>query len=106
MLFALPGSSVALEGSGSDTFHGLVGAYGSQLPGGQLPSPYGPLPKRSPAVTTVVGAEASRVEPPALLAVTTARIMWPTSALVSVSLSALAPLIAAQLSPAPSQSCH
>jgi hypothetical protein len=46
------------------------------------------------------------VDPPAFVAVTVDRIVWPTSPATNVYVVAVAPVIAVQFAPALSQSCH
>ena len=52
------------------------------------------------------GSRSPGVDPFAFVAVTTTRIVFPTSAATSVYVLAVAPLIAAQFAPALSQRCH
>jgi hypothetical protein len=58
------------------------------------------------AVTTAVCAELAAPDPPAFVAVTTDRIVSPTSLLASVYVLPVAPLISAQLAPELLQSCQ
>jgi hypothetical protein len=53
-----------------------------------------------------VAAELAGVDPPALLAVTTARSVWPTSPATSVWLKDVAPLTFEHDAPEELQSCH
>ncbi len=57
-------------------------------------------------VTGAVATEVALVDPVAFVAVTTARIDWPTSPAASRSVLDVAPPIAAQLLPEESQSCQ
>ena len=58
------------------------------------------------AATTAVGPEVAEPEPPALVAVTTARMVLPTSLADSVYVEPEAPLMVVQLPPELLQSCH
>ena len=51
------------------------------------------------AVTAVVAGDVAEAEPPTFVAVTTTRIALPTSALTSVYVGELAPLMSAQADP-------
>jgi hypothetical protein len=59
-----------------------------------------------PGCTTVVGVEVATPEPAELVAVSTTRIVLPTSAAPSVYVELEAPETALQLAPAESQLCH
>ena len=50
-------------------------------------------------MTAAVAVDDAEAEPPALVAVTTERMVWPTSALVSTYPLEVAPLMLAQLAP-------
>ena len=58
------------------------------------------------AVTTAVWAELAAFDPPLLAAVTTERIVWPTSLLASVYVLPVALLMSVQLLPELLQSCQ
>ena len=68
------------------------------------------LPASSPgddaAPTTGLAAEVAAVAPPALLAVTTTRSVWPTSLAASLWVDAVAPPMLEQCWPEGLQSCH
>ncbi len=59
-----------------------------------------------PGCTTVVGVEVATPEPAELVAVTTTRIVLPTSGAPSVYAELEAPETGLQLAPAESQRCH
>jgi hypothetical protein len=71
-----------------------------------MTTPPAPPPPPPEAVIAAVWADEAAVDPPAFVAVTTDRIVWPTSPAANVYELEVAPLITVQEAPELLQSSH
>jgi len=78
----------------------------SVCPGTAEPDTAGATVLAGLLVTTAVAEDDCCADPPAFVAVTTTRSVWPMSALTTACVVVVAPAIAAQLAPPPSQRFH